>query len=136
MIPPVLSMLSREECLRLLASVSVGRIGLSVAALPVVLPVNFALLDGNVVFRTVEGTKFHAAALGAVVAFEADDYDPSGTRGWSVLIQGVSNVVTDPSELMRVRQLTLHPWAVDGSADRIVRIIASLLSGRRFERSA
>jgi nitroimidazol reductase NimA-like FMN-containing flavoprotein (pyridoxamine 5'-phosphate oxidase superfamily) len=80
--------------LRLLASVSVGRVGLSIKALPAVLPVNFALLDGEVVFRTVEGTKFHAAAAGRVLAFEADGYETDGLSGWSVLVQGVSRVVT------------------------------------------
>ena len=132
---PVLSVLSRDECLRLLASVPVGRVGLSVGALPVVLPVNFALLDGDVVFRTVVGTKFHAAAEGTVVAFEADGYAHDGTAGWSVLVQGMSTVVTEPAELLRVQELTVYPWAVDGSADRVVRIIASTVSGRRFERA-
>ena len=61
MASPKLSELSPDECLRLLAGVPVGRVGLSVRAMPAVFPVNFALLDGEVVFRTVEGTKFHAA---------------------------------------------------------------------------
>ena len=121
------------ECLRLLASVSVGRVGLSVRALPAVLPVNFALLDGEVVFRTVEGTKFHAAIAGRVLAFEADGYDADGLSGWSVLVQGVSRVVTEPTELHRAKQLTVEPWAVEG-ADRIVRITSTLVSGRRFQR--
>jgi nitroimidazol reductase NimA-like FMN-containing flavoprotein (pyridoxamine 5'-phosphate oxidase superfamily) len=130
---PKLEELSRSECLRLLASVSVGRVGLSVKALPAVLPVNFALLDGEVVFRTAEGTKFHAAVAGRVLAFEADHYDPDGLSGWSVLVQGVSRVVTEPTELQRTQQLTVEPWAVDG-ADRIVRITSTLVSGRRFQR--
>jgi uncharacterized protein len=132
---PILTDLPREECLRLLASVPVGRVGLSLQALPVVLPVNFALLDGEVVFRTVAGTKFHAAVGGTVLAFEVDGYESDGRSGWSVLVQGVSQVVTDPTELQRARQLTVDPWAVDGAADRIVRITVSVVSGRRFERS-
>ena len=103
-------------------------------ALPIVLPVNFSLLDGDIVFRTVEGTKFHAAAMGTVVAFEVDSYDPDGASGWSVIVQGASSVVTDLSELIRVRQLIVDPWAVDGGADRAVRITSTFISGRRFER--
>ena len=127
-------MLSREECLALLVTVPIGRVGVTVDALPVVLPVNFAVLDGDVVFRTVAGTKFHAAAAGTVVAFEVDSYDPEGTSGWSVVVRGTSRVLTDPFELDRVRRLIADPWAVDGSADRAVRITSSLISGRRFER--
>ena len=132
---PKLEELSRSECLYLLASVSVGRVGLSSRALPAVLPVNFALLDGEVVFRTVEGTKFHAAAAGRVLAFEADGYETDGLSGWSVLVVGVSRVVTEPIELHRAQQLTVEPWGVGGAADRIVRITSTLVSGRRFQRT-
>jgi nitroimidazol reductase NimA-like FMN-containing flavoprotein (pyridoxamine 5'-phosphate oxidase superfamily) len=133
--PPKLTELSREECLHLLASAPIGRVGLSIKALPAVLPVNFALIDGDVVFRTVEGTKFHSAAAGRVLAFEADGYAPDGRSGWSVLVQGVSRVVTDDAELYRIQQLTLEPWAVDGDADQIVRITSTVVSGRRFQRT-
>ncbi len=132
---PELEVLSRGECLGMLASVSVGRVGLSIKALPAVLPVNFALLDGEVVFRTVEGTKFHAATAGRVLAFEADGYEPDGLSGWSVLVQGVSRVITEPTELDRARQLTVEPWALGAAADRIVRISSTLVTGRRFRRT-
>ena len=39
-----LEVLSREECLSLMATVSVGRLGVSIDALPAILPVNFVLL--------------------------------------------------------------------------------------------
>jgi nitroimidazol reductase NimA-like FMN-containing flavoprotein (pyridoxamine 5'-phosphate oxidase superfamily) len=132
---PKLEELSRSECLRLLASVSVGRVGLSINALPAVLPVNFALLDGEVVFRTVEGTKFHAAATGRVLAFEADGYETDGLSGWSVLVVGVSRVVTESTELHRALELTVEPWGVGEAADRIVRITSTIVSGRRFQRT-
>lgn len=43
-----------------------GWVGLSVSALPVVLPVSFIVDDGHVLFRTSEGTKLAAASGGAV----------------------------------------------------------------------
>ena len=88
------------------------------------------------VFRTVEGTKFHAAAVGRVLAFEADGYALDGRSGWSVLVQGVSKVVTDEVELYRIQQLTLEPWAFHEEADQIVRITSTVVSGRRFQRGA
>ena len=49
--------LTPEECLLLLDLASVGRIGLSVQALPVILPVNFVMHEGDVIFRVGSGTK-------------------------------------------------------------------------------
>ena len=132
--PPRMIELTSAECLSLLATARVGRVGLSMDALPVVLPVNFAVLESEIVFRTVDGTKFHAATAGAVVAFEADGYEPSGQNGWSVLVQGESRVVTDPVEIARLLTLRIDPWAVDGSADRFVRVRAERVTGRRFFR--
>jgi nitroimidazol reductase NimA-like FMN-containing flavoprotein (pyridoxamine 5'-phosphate oxidase superfamily) len=126
--------LSRNECLRLLATSPIGRVGLSIEALPAVLPVNFAVLDGDVVFRTAEGTKLHAATAGRVLAFEADGYATDGLSGWSVLVQGVSRLVTEPTELHRALRLTAEPWAVD-AADQIVRITSTMISGRLFQRT-
>jgi nitroimidazol reductase NimA-like FMN-containing flavoprotein (pyridoxamine 5'-phosphate oxidase superfamily) len=130
-----LTVLSRKECLRLLESVPVGRVGLSIEALPALLPVNFALLDGDVVFRTVEGSKFHSAVAGRVLAFEADGYSPDGRSGWSVLVQGVSRLITDPNELSLTQQLSVEPWAVGGEADQVVRIASTVVSGRQFQRT-
>lgn len=136
MCPSELMELSRSQCLHLLATASVGRVGLHINDLPAVLPVNFAVLDGDVVFRTMDGTKFRAAETGRVLAFEADGYSANGLDGWSVLVQGVSRVVTEASELYRAQRLTKEPWAVDGAADRIVRISSTLVSGRLFQRAA
>lgn len=129
------SVASHDECLRLLATVPVGHVGLNMGGEPVVLPVNFALLDGDIVFRTVEGTKFLAAVAGNVVAFEADSYEPHGRSGWSVLVQGQPHIVTDPTEVSRVHELIAEPWAVEPIADRVIRISSAKVSGRRFERS-
>ena len=124
--------ISAEESLRLLGTTRVGRVGLSVGALPVILPVNFALFEGAVVMRTIPGTKLQAAAVGAIVAFEADGYEPDGRAGWSVMIQGQAREVSDPGELAQLRGLPLEAWALDGAADRFVRIEASIITGRSF----
>ncbi len=70
-----LEILSREECLDLLSSSPIGRIVFTDRALPAVQPVNFCLFEGNVVIRTMAGSKLAAAARNAVVAFEVDDFD-------------------------------------------------------------
>lgn len=54
-------LLCRDECLRLLTTVSLGRIGVTSDALPTVLPVNF-LFDGDrILLRTGIGSKLEAA---------------------------------------------------------------------------
>ena len=124
--------LDRGECVALLATVPVGRVGVSIGALPVILPVNFALMDGTVLFRTVPGTKLDAATHGTVVAFEADGYAPDGTTGWSVLVIGRASEIRDPAELARARAIPLTPWAVGDRAEHFVRVELARVSGRRF----
>lgn len=47
--------LDEEECYALLASVSLGRVGVTIDATPAILPVNYALIDHQVVFATGRG---------------------------------------------------------------------------------
>ena len=127
--------LDRRECLELLATVPVGRIGVSIAALPVILPVNFALVGTSIVIRTVPGTKLDAATRHAVVAFEVDSYVPDGSTGWSVLVQGYCREVTDRDERAALAASAPSAWAFgEGIADRFVLIDTSFVSGRRFRR--
>ena len=130
-----LESLSRNRCLELILTVPVGRIGLTIRTLPVILPVNFALVGEKIVFRTIPGTKLDAAAAGAVVAFEVDCYSPDGTSGWSVLVQGRCSEITDLAESAAMEAIPLRAWAFDeGVAQRLVCIETSLVTGRRFQR--
>jgi nitroimidazol reductase NimA-like FMN-containing flavoprotein (pyridoxamine 5'-phosphate oxidase superfamily) len=126
-----LEVLTRDESLYLLGTVPVARIGVSMGALPVILPVNFTVAGGEIVIRTAEGTKLDAALANAVVAVEADDFDVISHSGWSVLVRGTSRVLTLPGELERARGLSLRPWAGD-TPDRYVAISTDLVSGRRI----
>jgi nitroimidazol reductase NimA-like FMN-containing flavoprotein (pyridoxamine 5'-phosphate oxidase superfamily) len=125
-----LVILDRSQCVELLRTALVGRIALSVGALPVVLPVHFAMLDGDVLIRTVAGSRLEAAASNAVVAFEADHVDPLDRAGWSVLVQGVASEITDPDEIERARRVPLEPWL--GADGRYLRIASRLMSGRQL----
>lgn len=90
--------LDRQECLRLLAKVPVGRIVHTRHALPAVLPVNFSLADdGAVLLRTAAGSELVRAVDGTVVAFEADQVDAATQSGWSVIVTGPAAVITDPA---------------------------------------
>ena len=126
-----LKVLGRAECAALLGTQRIGRVGLATPE-PLVLPVEYALLDGDVVFRTAPGEKLIAAALGRTVAFEIDEYDVSTRTGWSVVVVGTAAEVVDRAELQRVQALGLHPWAGE-LRDRYVRIHAEETSGRRID---
>ncbi|MCD9625382.1 pyridoxamine 5'-phosphate oxidase family protein [Rhabdothermincola salaria] len=127
-----LEVLGREDCLALLRTVPVGRLGLSMNALPVVLPVSFVVDRERLVVRTARGTKLDAALAGAVVAFEADDYDARTGDAWSVLVRGSTAVLGEPPEQPPpVGDRAL--WVGD-TADQWVTISTELVSGRRFWR--
>ncbi|WP_320784109.1 pyridoxamine 5'-phosphate oxidase family protein [Streptomyces sp. CRN 30] len=123
------------EALRLLGSVSLGRIVFTRRALPTIRPVNHVLDDGDVVIRTHEGSALtshtrHAAGSGVVVAYEADAIDPVTHLGWSVVVTGYARLITDPREMARYRAL-LHPW-VKQTMDYAVRIHPDLVTGIRL----
>lgn len=125
--------LSRPECLSLLATVPVGRVGVSIGALPAILPVNFVMSGERLIFRTVPGTKLDAATARTVVAFQADSFDEHGSWGWSVLVRGTASEVTDPAELETLQGMPITAWAfADSRANRFVQIQASVVTGRRF----
>ncbi|HTL85548.1 MAG TPA: pyridoxamine 5'-phosphate oxidase family protein [Acidimicrobiia bacterium] len=126
-----LELLSEEQCIELLAAHHLGRVGVTVGGLPVILPVNYTWIDDAIVFRTSVGTKLHAATEHAVVAFEVDAHDESEHTGWSVLAVGRSARVGDASEIETYQQRSVKPW-VESGRDEFVRVTPELLTGRRI----
>lgn len=130
--------LPRDVCLQLLAQGTIARVGLSVGAMPVVLPVNYVLAtppglnDPMIIVRSARGTKVATAMDLSVVAVEVDSFDPVSHSGWSVLVQGRSRVVDDAGELEWVTGLPLRPWAIPDAGCCIV-VSTDVISGRRVE---
>lgn len=125
-----LQILSREECLRLIREVPVGRIGVVVGGIPVVVPVNFTLLDDDVVVRTGTGQKLVAAVSRSAVSFEVDSLDLDAHAGWSVLITGGASEITRPDQRAAVSELGLESWI--SGRQRYIRIRSEVVSGRRL----
>lgn len=128
-----LEVLSDEECQRLLEGGVVGRVGVTVSAIPEILPVNYKLLDGDIVFRTGRGTKLHSATSGAPIAFEVDEADPVTLSGWSVLIVGFTEEVTDPEDIAHALAILPDGW-VPHEHENVIRLTPSRISGRRILR--
>ena len=125
--------LGEAECLQLLGREPIGRVALSAGALPVVLPVNYTLVDRTVVFASAPGLKVDAAQAGIVACIEVDGYDRWTHTGWSVLATGRLEEITDPQQLEWARRLPLSPWAL-AEPDHYIRLPVELLSGRRVNR--
>jgi nitroimidazol reductase NimA-like FMN-containing flavoprotein (pyridoxamine 5'-phosphate oxidase superfamily) len=125
--------LTASESLSLLGTISIGRIGFTSKALPVIRPVNHIIDGGSIVIRSHEGAAIMSAARpadGAVVAYEAGTTSLGGDLEWSVVVTGVARLVTDQEEAGRYRGL-LRPWA-DGQADYVIRIEPELVTGYRL----
>ena len=82
-----------DRCWELLATASVGRLALSVRAMPVILPVQY-YLDGR---RLVVCIGHHAipeqSLDDVIIAFAADTIDSVTRSGWSVQVQGRSVIL-------------------------------------------
>jgi uncharacterized protein len=128
-----LEVLSRDECLRLLGTAGLGRVAVTTAALPTILPVNFRFDGRDILVRTGRGTKLDAATRNAVVAFEVDEVEPASREGWSVVVTGVARELTDPDELAEAQTPPLDRWA-SGEDHRVVAISTEMVSGRRIVR--
>ncbi len=127
-----LEILHLGDCFGLLESVPVGRIGFVAGGEVVILPVNF-LVDGqDVVFRTAAGSKLSAVEVGHYVGFEADSYDAAAETGWSVVVNGLAELVDSDEEAARLDALGLSSW-VAADMERVwVRIRPLSISGRRI----
>jgi nitroimidazol reductase NimA-like FMN-containing flavoprotein (pyridoxamine 5'-phosphate oxidase superfamily) len=132
--------IDRDGCMRMLAAASggVGRIAVSV--LPAMIrPVNYAFdaQTQSVVFRSALGSKLREGLReglsSGTAAFEIDGTDPVDRAGWSVIVVGKAEEVTDPAEIEQLEDFELEPWA-PGVKTHWVRIRATSASGRRIVR--
>lgn len=126
-----LEVLSRRQCVERLGRAAVGRVVFVDGGMPTALPVNFALLAEDIVFRTATGSKLAAALAKAVVTFECDDIDAVLQTGWSVLVHGWATLLTRPDDVARASALPLQPWA-PGDRWYFVRIRSETVSGRQL----
>jgi uncharacterized protein len=124
--------LGRDECLVLMATERLGRLGVVVDGVPLVIPMQFVLDGETVVLLTNKGAKTLHVPL-TTVSFAVDCVDWDNGVGWSVLIQGlgedISTSIDEQSE--HLRSLVTHSWAPP-PADRWLKIIPRTITGRRI----
>lgn len=129
-----LHVLTARECVALLGTVPVGRLVFSENAMPAIRPVNFKLDGDSVVIRTTRNGAL-ARLPGTVVAFEADQIDDGEHTGWSVVVLGKVEAVTDVDELVALTDHHTRPWA-SGVRDQFLRVRFEQISGRQLRAAA
>ncbi|WP_240777472.1 pyridoxamine 5'-phosphate oxidase family protein [Nonomuraea basaltis] len=125
--------LEPDECLRLIAPGGIGRVAFNGSHGPTVLPVNYTMHDGAIVFRTAHGGPMDEDLSTGVegvdikIAFEVDLIDEARHEGWSVLIQGPAHHLRED----KVPDAAVTPWA-GGDRHLYVRIVPHEVTGRRI----
>jgi nitroimidazol reductase NimA-like FMN-containing flavoprotein (pyridoxamine 5'-phosphate oxidase superfamily) len=123
-----------DKSWRLLALASVGRVGVVVDGLPEIYPVNYAVDDRSIVFRTEPGSKLRGLAGHAMVCFEADGLNFDDHTGWSVLARGRATDVAGAAETHRLEALPVDFWWV-AEHPHWIRIDVAEITGREIHRT-
>ncbi|TDC93837.1 pyridoxamine 5'-phosphate oxidase family protein, partial [Nonomuraea deserti] len=103
---------------------------------PTVLPVNYKLHNGDIVFRTAAGgamdddLRSGVKGVDIMIAFEIDRIDEVNREGWSVLVQGPAHHVP-AEEVADAAGSGVTPWA-GGERLLYVRIALQQVTGRRI----
>lgn len=124
------SILSETECWSLLAGVQLGRLVTNVDGNPAIFPVNFAVQNRSILFRTAEGTKLVGAAMSDNVLFEADDHD--SVEGWSVIVAGSARSLRSDEDIAEAHRAQLKTWTAPEKT-HFIRIRPRNVTGRRFQ---
>ena len=138
---PKLEILDEAGCLRLIAPGGVGRLAFAGSFDLTVIPVNYVLHDGAILFRTAQAGSIDEDLRTGIehaeyrVAFEVDDFDTETREGWSVLIQGPAHHLDDPVEQAAARAAGVEPWG-GGDREHFIRITPARITGRRIRHRA
>jgi hypothetical protein len=124
--------LSTRQCEDLLRAGVAGRVALSTATGPHIVPVNYSVLDDSIIIRTSPYSLLGTYGRDTTLAFEIDSFDRGQERGWSVQARGRVEVVTSPTVLDRIRQGSEpKPWA-SGARTLFLAMRWTELSGRQL----
>src|SRR5215211_1210598 len=122
--------LGHQQCLDLMEAHHLGRVAWQAADLPQVLPVTYAMHEGDAYFRTAPDSILSELIQPASVAFEVDELDQQNRSGWSIALHGRSSAVSEPDALDDLwASDSLVPWAA-GNRTLFIRIRLERVSGR------
>jgi hypothetical protein len=126
-----------QRCWELLATASVGRVALSVRALPLILPVQY-YVKGHRLAVCLGHHSVPARSLNeTIIAFTADAIDPAARTGWAVQIQGRSSISRlhgfdiDCGQPSAGQVAEIEPGTITGYYVHLCPYIDALLAGRQ-----
>jgi hypothetical protein len=121
-----------EECLQHLREHAVARIGIVIDDAPVVLPVNYRLVETvGLVLLAVRSRPGNIIERGGLqVALEIDDIDSIHQQGWSVLVRGTLHHVDAEAADFKTR-FDPDPW-ISAERDAWLVIQPFAITGRRL----
>jgi len=129
---PMLDQLSTETCIELLRMHLVGRIAVVVDNFPIVMPVNYRLVETHdarwLVVRTRPGNELDRRGENA--AFQIDNVDPVHRSGWSVLVRGQLSDLDSETISRLGPEIDPLPWAP--GRDSWLALQATQITGRRL----
>lgn len=127
---PRFTSLPATECLALVGSHAIGRVGWNSIDGLQILPVTYVVSEGMIAFRTSPYGALAELRNVMQVAFEVDEFDEATRTGWSVLVRGTSRAAVDSDQLVRLWQHDEPvPWAT-GDRNLFITISQDHLSGR------
>ena len=137
--PRVLEPLDERECLQLIGAGRLGRLTYTGRFGPTVLPVQYKLHEGSIVFYTFQDTfteedlRTGIAHAEYQVAFEIDQFDPETLEGWIVLVVGPAHHVDTEAERASIISAGADPWP-EAESEHLVRVQPIRIGGRRRRR--
>ena len=127
----VIQNLSDEESLELLATKTFGRLVVRRKDDMDLFPLNYLVHEGEIYFRTAEGSKLFSLTLNHDVLFEADNVDGDSQEAWSVVVKGTARTLSSNAEIEAADQLPLKPWLPTLKYNYVV-VSPNEISGRKF----
>ena len=127
----VIQNLSDEESLELLATKTFGRLVVRRKDDMDLFPLNYLVHEGEIYFRTAEGSKMFSLTLNNDVLFEADNVDGDSQEAWSVVVKGTARTLSSNAEIEAADQLPLKPWLPTLKYNYVV-VSPNEISGRKF----
>lgn len=129
----MISTLDEDQCFALLESTTVGRVGLVNDGRIEIIPVNYRMHQGHVVFRTRAEGALAGLPQEPDVAFEVDYHDDLSGTGWDVLLGGTVEVMPAEDIAALPAAHPVNPWA-GGDRELWLRLVIDRISGRRVRR--
>ena len=124
----VVTELPELDCWELLRQEEFGRLAFHLVNEVHIVPINYVVHRGRIVFRTAEGSKLLGITMNQDVAFEIDRYDDE--RAMSVVVRGTARELQG-EEADEAEKLELRPW-VPTAKFSIVEIKPVEVTGRMF----